>query len=643
MRAAAALILVASAGLISLAAATQTVAALFAYQGALGAPVLRWRDGALYWPWSVLAWAHEWRALYPRPFALADFIIVSGLGVGALAGAAAAGGGAPRLRRHGQAGWAAFDDVARADLFAVSGAVLGKFDGEVLAYDGPGHLLLVGASRSGKGRGHVVPTLLAWPHSALVLDVKGELADGDDRHNFPGAAGFRETLGPVLRFAPTRRGSARFNPLFEVRKGPDEVRDVQNIVEIIVDPAGDGRNADFWDRSAKQVLVGLILHVLYVEPEHRKTLAVVREKLRDLDAHAQHMRLVLHRLSPISGLPEVHPEVLHAAESYLASEERVRSGVKATAESFFGVFADPLVAANTAASDFRVGDLMCHACAVTLFLQPPPSDAMRLMPLMRLVLNQITRALMETQTADASGRPKLHQLLLALDEFPQLGRLPFFETAMGAFAGYGLKAYLVCQSLNHIARTYGRDSVIIDNCQIITAFAAADMETAKTIAAMAGERWEVVEQENVSRPRSLLGWRRGSTTFRQERRPLLLPGDVRQLPNDEEIIFAAGAKPVRAKKLQFDREPQFQARLRPASNVSITLSRTHDWIGVRPLGQLVKAEKGPSKSGSVLTRKAPPEAAAQGDLFTGTSISERALAGFRRPPAEGAPGGGTGI
>src|SRR3989304_9181637 len=100
--------------------------------------------------------------------------------------------------------------------------------------------------------------MLTWPHAALVLEVKGDLADGDARVGFPGTAGFRETIGPVLRFAPTRMDSVAFNPLFEVRLGADEVRDVQNIVEIIVDPAGDGRHQDFWDRSAKQVIVGLI-------------------------------------------------------------------------------------------------------------------------------------------------------------------------------------------------------------------------------------------------------------------------------------------------------------------------------------------------------------------------------------------------
>lgn len=177
--------------------------------------------------------------------------------------------------------------------------------------------------------------------------------------------------------------SIAFNPLFEVRQGAHEVRDVQNIVEIIVDPAGDGRHQDFWDRSAKQILVGVILHVLYAELPARKTLAVVRERLRDLQRTAEEMRTTLHRRNPETNMPEVHPEVLHAAESFLAGEERLQSGVKATAESFFGLFADPIVAEKTATSNFRVGDLMCGKSPVTLFLQPPPSDAQRLMPLRR--------------------------------------------------------------------------------------------------------------------------------------------------------------------------------------------------------------------------------------------------------------------
>ncbi len=614
------------AQLASLAAATHFIAASFRYQPALGAPISRAGDVALYWPWSVLDWSQSWRAHYPRQFALADAILFSGFLGGVFAAIALARADAPKLRRHGKNGWASFAEIARANLFARSGAILGKLDGEILAYEGAGHMLLIGASRSGKGRGHVVPTLLAWPHSALVLDVKGELAFGDARHAFPGTAGFRARLGPALCFSPTRPGSARFNPLFEVRRGPNEVRDAQNVVEIVVDPNGDGRAEDFWDRSAKQILVGLILHVLYAEPEGRKTLAVVREKLRDLDRQAGIMAATLHRVSPETGLPEIHPEVLHAALSYLAGEDRMRTGIKATAESFFGVFADPLVAANTAASDFRVGDLMCHERPVTLYLQPPPSDAPRLMPLMRLVLNQITRALMEEQGRDATGRDKRHDLLLVLDEFPQLGRLGFFESAMGAFAGYGLKAYLVCQSLNHVTRAYGRDSVILDNCSVITAFAAADMETAKAIAAMTGERYEMVESQSITRPRPLIGAGRGSISFREERRPLMLAGDVRQLPADEQLIFVAGLKPIRAKKLRFDAEKIFRARLLPPAAPAPQLSTAHDWIGVRPIGRLPQRAAAHAKATIAGRAVARPRAAPgvlsatradeQGELFS---------------------------
>lgn len=602
--------------------ATAFVADVFSHQRGLGPALFQFGDERIYAPWAVLAWTDAYATAFPKPFAVAR-LIVFGAFIAAMLPIFIAGRGRLGVKPFGAKAWGGAADAKAAGLFADTGAVLGKLDRDILCFAGPEHQLLIGASRSGKGRGHVVPTLLAWPHSALVLDVKGELADGDPGHGFPGTSGFRETLGPVLRFSPTRLDSASFNPLFEVRKGANEIRDVQNIVEILVDPHGDGRNQDFWDRSAKAVLVGVILHVLYAEPLERKTLAVVREKLRDLDATAMAMKSTLHRLNALSGKPEVHPEVLHAAESFLAGEDRLKAGVKATAESFFGLFADEIVARNTAVSDFRIGDLMCAERPVTLYLQPPPSDAIRLTPLLRLLVNQIARALMEDQSADALGRPKRHRLILVLDEFPMLGRMPFFETMMGAMAGYGLKAFLVTQSLNHLTKAYGRDNVILDNCHIVTSFAAADTETAKRIAEMAGEVWELRESETLKRPRPLLG-AHGSTTIREERRALLLPGDVRALPRDEQLIFVAGAKPLRTKKLKFDREPVFVERLAAPAKGAPKLTTAHDWSNVRALGMLPPPPQ--------RTRAKPvlaPTPPAQPDLFSKvTSISQRALAGF---------------
>ena len=232
-----------------------------------------------------------------------------------------------------------------------------------------------------------------------MLDVKGELAFGDERHGFPGTAGFRGTLGPVIVFRADARGFRLLQSA--VRSAPRRQRSARR-AEHRRNHRRSGRR---WAPSrisgtARQAsdASAVILHVLYAEPLQRKNLAVVREKLRDLRHTAEEMRTTLHRRNPETDVPEVHPEVLHAAESFLAGEERLQSGIKATAESFFGLFADPIVAEKTATSDFRIADLMCGDKPVTLYLQPPPSDAQRLMPLMRLVLNQIARALMESQT-----------------------------------------------------------------------------------------------------------------------------------------------------------------------------------------------------------------------------------------------------
>jgi len=609
--------------------ASSVVGDVFGHQPALGSPTIAIGDIRLYLPWKIFEWSARWSDMYPRPFAAAQLITLAGF-ILACVIAALIMRPDHAMKPFAKGAWGEFDDARECGLFAASGAVLGKLNGEILCFDGPEHQLLLGASRSGKGRGHVVPTLLAWPHSALVLDIKGELADGDDRHDFPGVAGFRETLGPVLRFAPTQSTSHCFNPLLEVRRGANEVRDVQNIVEILVDPAGDGRHQDFWDRSAKHVLVGVILHVLYAEPLERKTLAVVREKLRDLDATAQAMKSVYHRISPMSGAPEVHPEVLHAAESFLAGEERMQSGIKATAESFFGLFADEIIAEKTSRSDFRIGDLMCGERLVTLFLQPPPSDTLRLVPLMRLIINQIARALMEHQTRDAQGREKRHRMLLLLDEFPVLGRMPFFEAMMGAMAGYGLKASLVCQSLHHITKAYGRDNVILDNCYIVTSFAAVDADTSERLSRMAGEVWELRESHTHRRPRPLFGWANGSTTVREERRPLITAAEVRALPRDEQLVFVSGAKPLKTKKLRFDQEPIFRRRLRAPDNARPTLTIAHDWRDVRALGSVPKPQDGP-RSKPALAREGlrPQPDLFEQDAVKPRKISEVALAGFR--------------
>ena len=166
---------------------------------------------------------------------------------------------------YGSARWANRSEVEAAGLLGSDGVVLGKLDQDYLRHDGPEHVLCFAPTRSGKGVGLVVPSLLTWPCSAIVHDIKGE--------NWELTAGFRARHGRVLRFDPTSMTSAAYNPLLEVRRGEWEVRDVQNVADVLVDPEGSLEKRNHWEKTSHSLLVGAILHVLYAEPD--KTLAGV--------------------------------------------------------------------------------------------------------------------------------------------------------------------------------------------------------------------------------------------------------------------------------------------------------------------------------------------------------------------------------
>jgi type IV secretion system protein VirD4 len=254
---------------IALFAATQWAAAMLGYQSALGDTWLHVFGLKVYAPWKLFVWWVAFETAAPDVFARAGAVAAFG---GLASGAVAIGGTAWRASRnknpttYGSARWAEFADVRNARLFDENGVVLGLYGNRYLRHDGPEHVLIVGPTRSGKGVGLVVPTLLTWTASVVVHDIKGE--------NWNLTAGRRARFSHCLLFDPTNPHSSRFNPLLEVRKGSGEVRDVQNIADILVDPDGSRERRDHWEKTAHSLLVGAILHVLYAEPE--KTLARVK-------------------------------------------------------------------------------------------------------------------------------------------------------------------------------------------------------------------------------------------------------------------------------------------------------------------------------------------------------------------------------
>jgi type IV secretion system protein VirD4 len=152
---------------------------------------------------------------------------------------------------------------------------------------------------------------------------------------------------------------------------------------------------------------------------------------------------------------------------------------------------------------------------------------------------------------------------MMLDEFPALGRLDFFETALAFMAGYGIRAYLIAQSLNQISKAYGENNAILDNCHVRIAFSSNDERTAKRISDALGTATELRAQRNYAGHR-LAPWLSHVMVSRQETaRPLLTPGEVMQLPPNDALVLVSGLAPIRAKKLRYYQDRNFTGRMRP--------------------------------------------------------------------------------
>jgi type IV secretion system protein VirD4 len=550
-------------------AATQWTAWRLGFQSQLGSPWFELAGWPFYYPPAFLWWWFSFDAYAPAIFTEGGIIAVSG---GFLAIVAALMLSIIRAREarnvatYGSARWAEDKEIRSAGLLGLDGVVLGRHERDYLRHDGPEHVLCFAPTRSGKGVGLVVPTLLTWPGSCIVHDIKGE--------NWTLTAGFRSKHGRVLLFDPTNARSAAYNPLLEVRQGEWEVRDVQNIADILVDPEGSLDKRNHWEKTSHSLLVGAILHVLYAEKD--KTLAGVANFLSDPRRPVEAtLRAMMD--TPHLGEAGVHPVIASSARELLNKSENERSGVLSTAMSYLGLYRDPVVAHVTARCDWRIADLVGSKEPVSLYLVVPPSDINRTKPLIRLILNQIGRRL--TEDLNTSG--KRHRLLLMLDEFPALGRLDFFESALAFMAGYGMKSFLIAQSLNQIERAYGPNNAILDNCHVRVAFATNDERTAKRISEALGTATEMRDSTNYAGHR-LAPWLGHLMVSRQETaRPLLTPGEVMQLPPSDEIVMVAGTPPIRAVKARYFEDARFMERILtppdPATNPATANPSSDDW------------------------------------------------------------------
>lgn len=443
---------------------------------------------------------------------------------------------------HGDAHWASEPEIRKAKLRAKRGILLGRTGkANYLVADDFQHVLLFAPTGSGKGVGFVIPNLLFWDQSVVVHDIKGE--------NHELCSGYRKKLAQeVFLWNPADPDgiSHCYNPLDWISEKPGQmVDDVQKICNLILP------EQEFWQNEARSLMLGVILYLCAV-PEKVQSFGEVVRTMRSDDV-VYNLAVVLDTIGK-----RIHPVAYMNIAAFLQKADKERSGVISTLNSGLELWANPLIDATTARSDFDMQQLkkkkMSIFCCVT------PDNLKRLEPLLKVFYQQATDFL----TRNMPRKDEPFGVMFFMDEFPSLGEMPQFQVGIAYFRGYRVKLFLIVQDTQQLKGIYeeaGMNS-FLSNCFYRITFAANNIDTANLISQLIGNK--TATQASHNKPK-FLDLNPGARTVNtsEVQRALLLPQEVITLPRDDQIILIESFPPIRTKKIFYYKDPFFKKRLLP--------------------------------------------------------------------------------
>lgn len=459
-----------------------------------------------------------------------------------------------RQKLHGEARWARIGEIRRGKLLGGSGIVLGKFGGKVMRFDGPEHVMLEAPTRAGKGVGVIIPNLLDWPDSLVVLDIKQE--------NFDNTAGYRlRVLGQrVVLFNPLdpKGNTARYNPLSYIdRRDPVAViNELQKIGMMLFPDPVSGEN--FWAESARTAFLGVAAYVAATADDGTDalpfTMGEVYRQFAAGDAAKRFPKII--RMREQTGKP-LSGGCVSALKDFTSASPNTFTSIRQSVTAKINAWLNPYVDAATSESDFDLSDF--RDTRISLYLGVSPDDLERVAPIYGLLFQQlIDRNVRELPKGD---RHRI-KVLVALDEFASLGKCSVLAQAFSYVAGYGLRLLPAFQSIEQIQGVYG-DKVAADierNCAVKLVLRPAGLSDAKKISEQLG----TYTFRARSRSMGTWGGGGGSTSESDQRRPLLLPQEVEMLPENDLIVFRRGMYAAYGKKVRYYAEKKLASRTKIA-------------------------------------------------------------------------------
>ncbi|MES0057248.1 type IV secretory system conjugative DNA transfer family protein [Mesorhizobium sp. M0078] len=497
--------------------------------------------------------------------------------IGALVPALLAGGLVSYigLRPQGSPlGDAAFQDIAslrRGKWFRKAGHVFGRVGRKILRTKDDRHHLIIGPTRSGKGAGYVIPNALMHEGSMIVTDLKGEI--------FKATAGYRRRSGShVFLFAPGAERTNRYNPLDFIRQERgNRTTDIQNTASILVPENTESENS-VWQATAQQVMAGAISYVLE-SPFYngRRNLGEVNSFFNsgvDLQALMKFIKAKEPYLSKFT---------LESFNAYLALSERAAASALLDIQKAMRPFKNERVVAATNVTDMDLRAMKRRP--ISVYLAPNITDITLLKPLLTLFVQQTMDIL--TLEHDPNSLP----VYFLLDEFRQLKKMDEIMTKLPYVAGYNIKLAIIIQDLKNLDEIYGETSrhSLLGNCGYQLILGANDQATADYASHALGKG--TIRYQSESRTIELFGLPRRTKVEQIRERDLMMPQEIRQMPERKMVLLVEGQRPVLGDKLRFFETQPFKS--------AEAFSQTHvpdvppiEYLPVQPIPALDHARAG---------------------------------------------------
>jgi type IV secretion system protein VirD4 len=446
---------------------------------------------------------------------------------------------------HGEARFARESEIRQEQLRSKSGIIVGQKGGRYLVFGGTEHVLLEAPTRAGKGIGVVIPNLLSWADSVVVLDVK--------RENWDITAGFRARHGQaVYLFDPLdpEGRTARYNPLSFIDRldDVDVVNELQKIGGMLF-PAPEKADP-FWAEAARAAFVG-VGALVAANPALPFTIGEIYRRLTAGDPKVELPKVVEEAQKRGQRLSQA---CVSALSDFTSASDNTFSGIKQTITSKLSLWLNPYVDAATSETDFDLRQVRRERISIYLGVSPDNID--RIAPVYNLFLQQLID--LNTRELPASGGQV--PVLLLLDEFARLGKAPVIASAFSYVAGYGLRLLPVIQSRSQPRGIYGADVTdeIIANCGLEVVFTPKELRVANELS----ERLGFFTMNVKSKSRTIHGMLANrSISESDQRRALMMPQELMQMPKGDLLLLRGGIPPVRARKIEYFRSRHFTSRI----------------------------------------------------------------------------------